>query len=96
MAGVGSTIEDSIEEASMPDIDKEIAAYETMREDLEAHHMGDWVVIRDGKLIGTYGSFDNAANDAVSKFGRGPYLIRQVGAPPISLPVSVVYRTVHG
>ena len=78
------------------DIDTEIAAYETMRDDLEAHHMGRWVVVREGKVIGTYDSFENAASDAVSRFGRGPYLIRQIGAPPITLPASVMYRATDG
>lgn len=77
-------------------IDNEIAAYEGMRDDLEAHHMGEWIVMRDGKVIGTYGSFENASNEAVVKFGRGPYLIRQIGAPPIVLPVSVMHCAFHG
>ena len=36
---------------SILDIDNEIAAYETMRDDLEAHHMGKGVVLREGKLL---------------------------------------------
>ena len=83
-------------ELSMEDIDTEIAAYETMRAELELHHMGEWIVMRDGKVVGTYASFENAASDAVSRFGRGPYLIRQIGAPPITLPASVMYNTYHG
>jgi len=80
----------------MQDIDNEIAAYETMREELESRHMGEWVVIRDGKVINIYASFENASGDAVSKFGRGPYLIRQIGAPPITMPASVMYNTFRG
>ncbi|MGA2340000.1 MAG: hypothetical protein ABSF75_08895 [Terracidiphilus sp.] len=76
----------------MTDIDREIAAYETMRSDLENQHMGEWVIVSGEKLIGVFSSFDEAARDAVQKFGRGPYLIRQVGAPPITMPASVVYR----
>jgi hypothetical protein len=76
---------------AVPNIDAEIAAFEKMRETLEAHHTGEWVLIHDGKLIGTYTSFESAATDAVSKFGRDAYLIRQVGAPPIILPASVAY-----
>lgn len=74
-------------------IDTELAAYEGMRAQLESEHMGKWVVVQDGKLVGTYDSFEAAAEDAVRKFGRGPYLIRQVGAPSITLPASVMYRT---
>jgi len=75
----------------MADLDNEIAAYEGMRADLEAHHMGEWVLVHDGKLIGTFDSFEKVAKQAVSQFGRGPYLIRQVGAPAITLPASVAY-----
>jgi hypothetical protein len=95
MAGVTLTVEDS-REASMHDIDNEIAAYEVMRDDLETHHMGEWIVMREGKLIGTYDSFETAASEAVARFGRGPYLIRQIGAPPITLPASVMYRVSNG
>lgn len=80
----------------MPDIDSEIAAYEKVREDLELHHMGEWVVVHAEKLIGTYDSFESAANEAVARFGRGPYLIHQVGAPPITIPASVMFGISHG
>jgi hypothetical protein len=81
----------------MPDVlDNELAAYEAMRNDLEAHHMGKWVLIHDEQLVATYDSFEGAANSAVEHFGRGPYLIRQVGAPPIVLPASVMYGRSHG
>lgn len=80
---------------NMDVIDTEIAAYEGMRQDLETHHMGEWVVVKNGQLIGTYGSFEAASGDAVTRFGRGPYLIRQIGAPPVTLPASVMYN-VHG
>ncbi len=80
----------------MAELKNEIAAYEVMRADLEAAHLGKFVVVHDQKLIGTYDSFDAAAKEAVHRFGRGPYLIRQIGAPPITLPASVVYHPVHG
>jgi len=76
----------------MAELDQEIAAYEGMSKELEAHHMGKWVLIHDLKLIAIYESFERAAEDAVRQFGRGPYLIRQVGAPPVALPASVMYR----
>jgi hypothetical protein len=76
------------------DLDFDIAAYEAMRADLEAHSMGRWVVVRDRQLVGAYDSFERAAEEAVRRFGRGPYLIRQVGAPPVVIPVSLMRR--HG
>ncbi len=75
----------------MAELDIELAAYEKLRDDLEAHSMGKWVLIHDESIIGTYDSFDAAAKDAVTKFGRGPFLIRQVGAPALKIPASVAY-----
>ena len=80
----------------MPDIETEICAYNEMREDLEHTQMGKWVLVHDRKLVGIFDNFDAAAEDAVKKFGSGPYLIRQVGAPPVSLPASVMYHLTHG
>lgn len=53
--------------------------------------MGEWVLVHAGTLVGTYDSFENTAADAVAKFGRDAYLIRQVGGPSIVLPASVAY-----
>jgi len=75
----------------MPVIDDEISAYETMQQSLEANDTGKWVVFHERQLVGTYDSFESAAKDATRKFGRGPFLIRQVGAPPVALPTSIMY-----
>jgi hypothetical protein len=77
---------------AMIELDREIAAYETIRADLENGHMGEWALVFNQDLVGTFPSFDEAAQLAVQKFGRGPYLIRQVGAPPVTMPASVVYN----
>jgi hypothetical protein len=79
----------------MAEIDNEITAFEAMREKLESEHMGKWVLLRESKLIGIYDSFEAAAEVAVQQFGRGPYLIRQIGAPPVSLPASLMYPRTH-
>ena len=73
----------------------QISAYEKMRNVLETDHFGKWVVFHNGELVDTYESFEAAADDAIRKFGRGPYLIRQVGAGPATLPASVLYGPVH-
>jgi len=75
----------------MASIDKEIAAFERVRGDLEVQSMGKWVLFHDGKLVSLYDEFEAAAEDAVKRFGSGPYLIRQVGAPPVTIPASVMY-----
>jgi hypothetical protein len=79
----------------MAHLSDEIAAYEAIRADLEAEHLGKWALVHDRELVGIFESFDLAAQDAVKRFGRGPYLIRQIGAPPVVLPVSVAYHPTH-
>ena len=75
-------------------LDREIAAFNAMRDELERDHLYEWVVFHDEQLINTYEDFQDAAAEAVRRFGRGPYLIRQVGAPPLTLPASVMYSRV--
>ena len=75
-------------------LDREIAAYNAIRDELERDHLYDWVVFHDEQLICAYEDFQDAAAEAVRRFGRGPYLIRQVGAPPRTLPASITYRRV--
>jgi len=64
-------------------LDKNIAAYEARLKELEKHHMGKWVVFHDCVLVDAFDTFHNAADHAARRFGRGPYLIRQVGEPPV-------------
>jgi hypothetical protein len=75
----------------MADLQHEIDAYQRMESDLKANYDGRWVVVHDGKLVESFDSFETAADEAVKRFGRGPFLIRQVGASPTTLPISVMY-----
>ena len=79
----------------MADVEAEIVAYEKMRRELEAKHMGKWVLFHDLSLISTYDSFEDAAKDAINRFGRGPYLIRHIGAPSVTLPASVMFHPTY-
>ena len=76
----------------MDQLDVEIAAYNRMRAQLEADHKGEWAVIHGEEFVGTYPDFQVAADTAVRRFGRGPYLIREIGAPPIVIPRYIVER----
>lgn len=76
----------------MTGLKKEIKAYESMLEYLEQKHFGQWVIFRNEQLIAAHADFQDAAQDAVSRFGRGPYLIRRVGALPPVLPPYVMYK----
>lgn len=61
-------------------LDENIAVYDAIRERLEEEYFGKWVVFHDREFVGDYDEFEDAAEVAVTRFGRGPYLIRQVGA----------------
>ena len=63
----------------MSTLTKQIAAYEGIRNTLETDHLGKWVIVYEEALVGIYDTFEEAAEYAVQHFGRGPYLIREVG-----------------
>ena len=58
---------------------RKIAVYDAMRAHLEQEYFGKWVVFHDREFVGSYDEFEDAAEVAITRFGRGPYLIRQVG-----------------
>jgi len=78
----------------MAELTDDIAAYETMRADLEGRALGKWAVVYDKTLVDTFDSFEAAAKEAVRRFGRGPYLIRQIGAASITLSAAAMYNPV--
>jgi hypothetical protein len=79
----------------MADLQDDIAAFNLMRVELETHHLGKWALVHDRELIAVFDEFDNAAIEAVRQFGRGPYLIRQIGTAPITLSAATLYHPVH-
>ena len=77
-------------------LSKEMAAYERMRDELEMDYFGKRVIVHDEKLFGIYDEVEDAANEAIRRFGRETCHIRQVGAPQvITLPASILYRPVY-
>lgn len=73
----------------------DIAAFEQMRKDLEARHLKAWVVFHQGRFEGVFPDFESAAESALDRFDRGPYLIRQVGAGPVQLSGGMVFQPSH-
>ena len=79
-----------------PELQENIEAFDAMRPTLEKHYLHKYVVFHDRAFIGAYDTFHNAAREAVRRFGAGPYLIRQVGAPrSMAMPASVAFRPHH-
>jgi hypothetical protein len=79
----------------MAELRDDIAAYEKIRADLEAKALGKWAVVYDENLVDVFDSFEAAAVEAVRRFGRGPYLIRQIGSGSITLSAAAMYNPVH-
>jgi hypothetical protein len=73
----------------------DIAAFERMRKDLEAKHLKEWVVFHKGQFEGIFPNFESAAESAVERFDRGPYLIRQVGAGPVHFGGGMIMRPIY-
>jgi hypothetical protein len=73
-------------------LETEIQAYDKKLRELEKVYPGKFVVFKGEEFIGAWDTLNAAAAEAVARFGRGPYLIRQVGAPPPTLPASVLFR----
>lgn len=73
----------------------DIVAYEAIQEELEASHLGRWALVYNCELIGIFDSFEAAAQEAVTRFGKGPYLIRRIGSASVTLPTSVMYGPIH-
>ena len=73
-------------------LSKEISAYERVRTELKIDYLGKWAVVHDEILVGKFDMFEDAADHAVANFVCGPYLFREIGAAPITLPTSVVAR----
>jgi hypothetical protein len=86
------TLEKIAREDGMAALDAELAAYHQQANQLGACHFGKWVVFKNATLVAVHDSFDRAAKDATSRFGRGPYLIRQVGSSPVIIPAALAYR----
>ena len=73
-------------------LETEIRAYETRKAELDKTYPGKFVVFKGSDFVGAWDTLNAAAAEAVARFGRGPYLIRQLGAPPPTLPASVLFR----
>ena len=64
--------------ASVTIIEKELKAYEEMKEELLKKYRGKIVAIKEGKLLGVYESEEDAFRDVLEKYGLVPVLIKRV------------------
>ena len=62
-----------------------------MREELERRAHGKFAVFHGTDLLGASDDLELAAQAAVERFGREPYLIRQIGVEPDYIPPAVIH-----
>lgn len=73
----------------MKTLEREIQAYAKLRDKLEAESWGQWAVVYGDELVGVYELMEDAAQAAVERFGRGPFLLREIGVDdsvPLQFP----------
>jgi hypothetical protein len=73
-------------------LDPELAYFNDHRAEWLSHYAGKFALVKDETLVGTFTTFNEAYAAAVEKFGKGPFLIRQVLArdPEQSTPALFV------
>ena len=72
-------------------LEREITAYEKQREELERLYAGKYALFHDDEMIGVFDALDDAAREAIRRFGQGPYLIRPIGLPPSAATAAVLH-----
>lgn len=80
----------------MSALEQETAIFESRRAEFEKDHNKEWVVIHREEVAGFFTDLQEAAEAAVSRYGRGPYLIKQVGEPDTPIPLSLFQRPMYG
>ena len=69
----------------------ELATLAREKEHLEREHKGKFVLIQGDEVIDAFDAFETAADEGLNRFGRKPFLIRQIGEEAVELPPAVIY-----
>jgi len=71
-----------------PSLSEESAFFEEKRAEWLQHYAGQFAVVKDRQLVGTFTTFQEAYGAAIRQFGNVPVLIRQVleHDPPQHVP----------
>lgn len=77
-------------------LERELATFERERDRLEREHRGKFVLIHNDNVIDTFNTFDAAADEALTRFRQGPYLIRKIGEEKMELPPALVHGLLYG
>ena len=66
-------------------LDRNQAAYEAMRVDMEDKHFGRVVLMHDGEIVEVYNDSGDAYKIGCEKYGLGNFSLVNVGERPINL-----------
>lgn len=77
-------------------LSKELKTFEKNKADLQKNHPGKFVLIVGDDVIGTYDTFNNAADEALRRYGDGEYMIRPVSGDCPELSPTVIYGLHRG
>ena len=72
------------------DLEKDIAAYDARRMELQKSYGDQWVVFFEGAFKGAYRTYDQAINFALAEFGDADFLVRRIVERPVTIPMLVV------
>ena len=66
-------------------LDRNQAAYEVFRADMEDEHMGRVVLMHDGEVVEVYNDSGDAYKIGCEKYGLGNFSLVNIGEQPINL-----------
>lgn len=76
-------------------LERELQYFERHKEELLSRYEGQFVLIEGENLVGNYASLKEAYEAGVTRFGRGPFLVKQVvaGEETVHIPALVLGLT---
>lgn len=57
---------------------EELACFEQLKPGLLKTHLGQFALVKDKRLVGTFTTFEEAYEAGLAKFGNVPFLIKQI------------------
>ena len=75
-------------------LDHEAAVFAEHVDEWRKAHLGQFVLVKGDDVIGFYHSLEQAFQEGTSRFGLGPFLIRQI-VPTDVVNVSFYGRRIH-
>ncbi len=69
------------------EMQKNLEAYEKIKEELERENLGKTALMHDGKLDSIYNDHYDAYQKGCHRFGIGHFAIKTIGESPVSLGI---------